>query len=71
MGLRMKDFNIFEVHWKIWFLEGGSQKTNRYGWLSKKGELGKFAGVRGVLVKREHSVFEGVVDTPMHTMTNG
>ena len=28
MGLRMKDFNIFGVHWKIWFLWEGSRKTN-------------------------------------------
>ena len=23
MGLKIKDFNIFEVHWKIQFLGGG------------------------------------------------
>ena len=23
MGLRMKDFNIFRIHWKIQFLGGG------------------------------------------------
>ena len=23
MGLRMKDFNIFGVYWKMWFSEGG------------------------------------------------
>ena len=27
MGLRMKNFNIFGVHWKIPFLEGVSRKT--------------------------------------------
>ena len=30
MGLRMKDFNIFEVHWKIWFSEGGVHKKPIY-----------------------------------------
>ena len=31
MVLRMKNFNILEVHWKIQLLEGGSQKTNVEG----------------------------------------
>ena len=26
MGLKIKDFNIFEVHWKIQFLVGGLPK---------------------------------------------
>ena len=40
MGLRMKDFNIFGVHWKIRFLGGGgSRKTNILGGLPKKGGL--------------------------------
>ena len=30
MGLRMKNFNM-NVYWKIWFLGGGSSKTNKYG----------------------------------------
>ena len=47
------------VHWKIWFLGGGSQKTNIQGELPKKGSLRHFADLR-----------EGGVDTPMHTMHN-
>ena len=47
--LRMKNFNILGVHWKIRLLRegGGSQKTNTEG-----GDC----------------VFEGRVETPMHTM---
>ena len=26
MRLRMKNFNILRVHWKIWFLAGGSHE---------------------------------------------
>ena len=37
MGLRMKNFNILGVHWKIRLLGGISQKTN----------IGQFAGLRG------------------------
>ena len=36
MGLRMKNFNILGVHWKIWFLRG-SWKANIEGGLPKKG----------------------------------
>ena len=31
MGLTMKNFNIFQIHWKIWFLGGCLQKTNIEG----------------------------------------
>ena len=31
MVLRMKNFNILEVHWKIRLLGGGSRKTNIEG----------------------------------------
>ena len=40
MGLRMKNYNIFGVHWKIRLLgRGGSQKTIIEGGLPKKGVL--------------------------------
>ena len=39
MGLRMKDFNIFGVHWKIQFL-GGVHEKPIYRWgLPNKGGL--------------------------------
>ena len=30
MGLTVKNFNIFEVHWKIQFLGGGGLTKNQY-----------------------------------------
>ena len=30
MVLRMKNFNIFEVNWKIWLLGRGGVTKNRY-----------------------------------------
>ena len=48
MGLRMKNFNIIVVHWKIRFLGGWRGSQNRYtGWIAKKGELGQFADLGG------------------------
>ena len=48
---------------------GGSWKTNIEGGLLKKGELGQSRFKGGGLRKKEGSgVFEGGVDTPMHTM---
>ena len=39
------------------------------GGLPKKGGLGQFVNLRGGLGKKEEDgVFEGGVDTPMHTM---
>ena len=41
MVLRMKNFNIFGIHWKIRLLGGkGSQKTNIEGRIAKKGRGG-------------------------------
>ena len=68
MVLRMKNFNILEVHWKIRLLgEGeGARKTSIEGWIDWKegawttcwwgggGGVGKKGG--------------GGVDIPMHTM---
>ena len=52
--LRMKNFNIFRVHWKIQYLGGQGVTVRRF-----KGEG---------LGKKEGWYFRGV-DTPMHTMT--
>ena len=48
MALRMKNFNILEVHWKIRFLRGGgSRKINIYWGIATKGGLEQFADLRG------------------------
>ena len=65
MVLRMKNFNILGVHWKIWLLGGGGlEKPICRGALHKKGGLGQFADLKGGLGKKE----TGVSDTPMPTM---
>ena len=62
MGLRMKNFNIMGVHWKIQFLSGGggSHKKPIYIYredLPEKGGLGQFADLRGGLAEKEGVVF--------------
>ena len=49
MGLTMKNFNIYGVHWKIQFLGGGGLMKNQYrgGGFPKKGDLGQFANLIG------------------------
>ena len=47
MGLRIKNFNIFEVHGKLQFLEGGLQKTKIEEGIAWKGGLGQFADLGG------------------------
>ena len=61
MVLRMKNFNIFKVHWKIRLLGGGgSQKTIYRGDCVKRGCLGHFVDLMGGLGKKEGGgVFEG------------
>ena len=80
MVIRMKNFNILRVHWKIRLLEEGwgSRKTNIEGAISKKvGGLGQLVDLRGGgggwggLGKKEGMVSLGGgrgVDTPMHIM---
>ena len=78
MVIRMKNFNILRVHWKIRLLEEGwgSRKTNIEGAISKKGGgLGQLVDLRGGagggLGKKEGMVFLSGgrgVDTPMHIM---
>ena len=60
MVLRMKNFNILRVHWKMRLLGvGGSRKTNIEGGLPKKEGLGQFVDFRegGGLGKKEGGCF--------------
>ena len=61
MGLRMKNFDILGVHWKIWLLGGwSSQKTNIEGGLPEKGGAWTVCKFKGGLGKKEgDGVFEG------------
>ena len=52
MGLRMKNLDIFVVHWKIRFLEGGHKKSNIEGELRKSGAW-TFYRFKGGLGKKE------------------
>ena len=73
MGLRMKNFNIMEVPWKIRFLWEekiyGSRKTNIiYRRDCLKRGLGQFPDLRGGLAKKREVVFlRGRVDNQIHT----
>ena len=76
MVVRMKKFNILEIHWKIRLLSEGFTK-NQYSWggrggLPKKGGgFGLFANLKGGLGKKEGVVVlrrKGGVETPLHTM---
>ena len=53
-GLRIKDFNIMRVYWKIQFLRGGggSQKNQYIGGIALKRGLGQFSDLRGGLAKK-------------------
>ena len=69
----MKIFNIFCVHGKILFLGGFTKNQYIGGGLSKRGiwTVWRFkGGGEGGLGKKEGGgeVFEGRIDTPMHTM---
>ena len=57
MGLRLKNFDIMGVHWKIWFL-GEALHENQYtgGGCFKRG-LGLFADLRKGLEKKRGMVF--------------
>ena len=65
MVLRIKNFNTFGVHWKIWLLEGGSPKTNIWGELSKKGGASTVCWFTGGLVRKRTAVFLRGVDAHM------
>ena len=60
MGLRMKNFNILGVHWKIQFLGGRSYEKPIQMGDCLKGWFGQFADLRvGGLGKKRSGVFEG------------
>ena len=74
MVLRMKNLNVFGVHWKIQLLEGDSRKTNIEGGLSKKKGAWTVCQFDGELCKKEGGdVLEAgggggwYVDTTIHT----
>ena len=58
MVLRIKNFNILGVHWKIRLLGGRcSRNTNAERELPKKGGLDSLLNSRGGLGKKEGGVF--------------
>ena len=67
MMLRMKNFNILGIHWKIRLLRGCSQKTNIEGWDSLKiegGGFGQIVDLTGALARKSGvAILTGEVDT--------
>ena len=64
MGLRMKDFNVLGVHWKIWFLGGEFTKNQYIGGgenCLKRGWFGQYADLRA---RKMGWCFWRGVDTP-------
>ena len=71
MVLRIKDFNILGVHWKIRLLRGEGVTKNQYRRerLPKKGEgLGLFPDLGGDLARKRGWCFWVGVETQMHTI---
>ena len=64
MGLRMKNFNIMGVPWKIRFLKGGSWKAS----MPKKVGAWTVCRFKRWLGKKRGWCFWGGFDTPIHTM---
>ena len=61
MVLRMKNVNIFEVHWKIWHLGGGLGKPIYRGdCLQRGGGLGQFVVLRGAWQERGGGILRWV-----------
>ena len=68
MGWKIKNFNIFAVQRKIWFLGGFTKKPKYKEICLKKGGLDS-VDLRGVWQESWGGVFEWEgVHTPMHTM---
>ena len=66
MVLKMKNFNILGVSLEnLTFKQGFTKNQYRGGRLPKKGGLGCLLIYRGL---RGGGVFEGRVETPMHTV---
>ena len=69
MVLRMKNFNILGIHWKIRLLGVCSQKANIEGWDRLKGGFGQFLKLRGAIGNKERGEdFEGGGRYAMHTI---
>ena len=68
MGLRMKNLNIFGVHWKIGFLGGSSWKNQYRGRNHLKKGAWMFLRFKGWGAWHERGAwcFWGGIDTPMH-----
>ena len=68
--LKMKNFNILGLHWKIWLLGGGFTKNQyrrgRGGYLKRRART--VCWFKGGLAGKRGWCFWGVVNTPMHTM---
>ena len=69
VGLTMKNFNIFGVHWKIQFLSRDSRKTNIEWEVTEKGDLGQFADLKVDFERKRCCFWGGGVDTLMHNMS--
>ena len=71
MRLKMKDFDVLGVHWKIGLLGGwSSQKSNIEGGIAWKGGPGQFADLGGGAWQERGGwcFWGGGAHTPMHTM---
>ena len=53
-----ENFNIMEVHWKVWLLGGFTKKQYIRGDCLNRGWLGQFTDLIGSLGKKEGGVFE-------------
>ena len=62
----MKNYTIFEVHWKTWLLEQSHKKPLQRGGYLNKG-TGQFQDLKG-FCKKEGVMFLRRVDTPIHTV---
>ena len=70
MALRMKNFNILDIHWKIRLLVGCSRKTNIEGGGLPNWKRGAWTvcWFKGGLVRKRGGTFEGGFDNPMYTI---
>ena len=65
----MQNFNMLDVHWKNLTFRGGGFTRNQYrGGMPKKRELRQLANLRGAWQEGRNCIFDGGVDTLMHTM---
>ena len=67
MVLRMKNFNILEVHWKIWLLGGVQEKPIEGGDCLKRGAW-TVCQFKGVLTRKSGVVFLRGAMIPQSTL---